>query len=187
MVGQGLWCLAHTLWMGNSFVLVASLFLMGHHLFGCVWVDRRVGVDWIAPTDRPTHNYYYHHHKRFRLGAGTATGGCGTSTERRCSRRSRSRPPCCPSRPSSRCVAVACRNILWSFFGGVSNQTQSNVTTSNNPNQNKTKFSTQGRQELPADYWKEFARLPYLIIGVGTLGAYLLHPFMQAGSWVVRG
>lgn len=45
----------------------------------------------------------------------------------------------------------------------------------------------QGRQELPSDYWKEFARLPYLIIGVGTLGAYLLHPFMQAGSWVVRG
>ena len=72
-------------------------------------------------------------------------------------------------------------------FWGVSNQTQSNATTSNNPNQNKTKFSTQGRQELPADYWKEFARLPYLIIGVGTLGAYLLHPFMQAGSWIVRG
>ena len=44
----------------------------------------------------------------------------------------------------------------------------------------------QGRQQLPADYWKEFARLPYLVIGVGTLGAYLLHPFMQAGSWVVR-
>lgn len=34
MVGQGLWCLAHTLWMGNSFVGVASLFLMLHHLFG---------------------------------------------------------------------------------------------------------------------------------------------------------
>lgn len=47
--------------------------------------------------------------------------------------------------------------------------------------------SSQGRQELPGDYWKEFARLPYLVIGVGTLGAYLLHPFMQAGSWVVRG
>jgi len=34
MVGQGLWCAAHTLWMGNSFVLVASAFLMAHHLFG---------------------------------------------------------------------------------------------------------------------------------------------------------
>jgi hypothetical protein len=34
MVGQGLWCLAHTAWMGNSFVLVASAFLMLHHLFG---------------------------------------------------------------------------------------------------------------------------------------------------------
>ena len=34
MVGQGLWCAVHTLWMGNSFVLVASAFLMAHHLFG---------------------------------------------------------------------------------------------------------------------------------------------------------
>ena len=33
-IGQGLWCAAHTLWVGNSFVLVASAFLMAHHLFG---------------------------------------------------------------------------------------------------------------------------------------------------------
>jgi uncharacterized membrane protein len=34
MVGQGMWCFAHSLWMGNSFVLVTSLFLMLHHIFG---------------------------------------------------------------------------------------------------------------------------------------------------------
>ena len=51
----------------------------------------------------------------------------------------------------------------------------------------QTTTTKQGRQELPPDYWKEWARMPYLIIAVGTLGAYLLHPFMQAGSWVVRG
>lgn len=44
----------------------------------------------------------------------------------------------------------------------------------------------QGRQTLPADYWKEFARVPYLVITAGTLGAYLAHPFMQAGSWSLQ-
>jgi zeta-carotene isomerase len=47
-------------------------------------------------------------------------------------------------------------------------------------------INNQGRQELPADYWKEYARLPYLVIAVGTLGAYLAHPFMQAGSWTLH-
>lgn len=65
-------------------------------------------------------------------------------------------------------------------------RTCNNSTVSINHPQQPTP-TRQGRQELPADYWKEFARLPYLVIGVGTLGAYLLHPFMQAGSWVVRG
>ncbi|CAM9466321.1 unnamed protein product [Discosporangium mesarthrocarpum] len=41
----------------------------------------------------------------------------------------------------------------------------------------------EGRQELPSDFIKEFLRGPYLIITGGTLGAYLAHPFMQAGSW----
>ena len=40
-----------------------------------------------------------------------------------------------------------------------------------------------GRQELPKDYYKEFIRLPYLAITVMTLGAYLAHPLMQAGSY----
>jgi len=44
----------------------------------------------------------------------------------------------------------------------------------------------QGRQVLPADYWKEFVRLPYAIITAGTVGAYLAHPFMQAGSWTLH-
>ena len=40
-----------------------------------------------------------------------------------------------------------------------------------------------GRQQLPPDYWMEFARGPYLVIVVGTVGAYFAHPLMQLGSY----
>nr|ULG21191.1 15-cis-zeta-carotene isomerase [Solanum lycopersicum] len=40
-----------------------------------------------------------------------------------------------------------------------------------------------GRQKLPEDYYKEFIRLPYLSITTLTLGAYFLHPIMQAASY----
>ena len=43
-----------------------------------------------------------------------------------------------------------------------------------------------GRQEPPADYWKEFARAPYALIAAGTLGAYAAHPYMQAGAALVK-
>ena len=43
-----------------------------------------------------------------------------------------------------------------------------------------------GRQQLPPDYWKEWARAPYALIAVGTLGAYAAHPYMQAGAALVR-
>ncbi|MGK7917020.1 MAG: NnrU family protein [Prochloraceae cyanobacterium] len=36
MVGQIIWCIAHTLWIGTSFTLVTSLGLVAHHLFA-VW------------------------------------------------------------------------------------------------------------------------------------------------------
>ena len=36
MVGQVIWCVAHTLWIGTSFTLVTSIGLILHHLFG-VW------------------------------------------------------------------------------------------------------------------------------------------------------
>lgn len=41
-VGQALWCFAHTLWVGNSFMVTTSLGLMAHHLFGCWHGDRRL-------------------------------------------------------------------------------------------------------------------------------------------------
>jgi zeta-carotene isomerase len=41
-VGQALWCAAHTLWVGNSFMVVTSLGLLAHHLFGCWHGDRRL-------------------------------------------------------------------------------------------------------------------------------------------------
>ncbi|GAA0172496.1 isomerase [Lithospermum erythrorhizon] len=44
MVGQVMWCLAHTLWIGNSVAVAASVGLIGHHLFGAWNGDRRLGV-----------------------------------------------------------------------------------------------------------------------------------------------
>ncbi|KAL5206636.1 hypothetical protein ABZP36_034845 [Zizania latifolia] len=42
MVGQVIWCLAHTLWIGNSVAVAASIGLIGHHLFGVWNGDRRL-------------------------------------------------------------------------------------------------------------------------------------------------
>jgi uncharacterized membrane protein len=36
MVGQLIWCIAHTLWIGSTFTLLTSIGLMVHHLFA-VW------------------------------------------------------------------------------------------------------------------------------------------------------
>mmetsp|Transcript_36482 Transcript_36482/g.103046 ORF Transcript_36482/g.103046 Transcript_36482/m.103046 type:complete len:384 (-) Transcript_36482:303-1454(-) len=44
MVGQAMWCLAHTIWIGNSFMVTTSLGLMAHHLFGCWHGDRRLSA-----------------------------------------------------------------------------------------------------------------------------------------------
>jgi uncharacterized membrane protein len=42
MVGQVIWCIAHTLWLGTSFTLVTSIGLVLHHLFGVWHSDRRL-------------------------------------------------------------------------------------------------------------------------------------------------
>lgn len=39
-----------------------------------------------------------------------------------------------------------------------------------------------GRQQLPSDYWREWIRGPYAIVAIGTLAAYIAHPFMIAGG-----
>ncbi|OIV98471.1 hypothetical protein TanjilG_16798 [Lupinus angustifolius] len=44
MVGQVMWCLAHTVWIGNSVAVAASFGLIGHHLFGVWNGDRRLGI-----------------------------------------------------------------------------------------------------------------------------------------------
>ena len=43
-----------------------------------------------------------------------------------------------------------------------------------------------GKQVLPEDYYKEFLRLPYLTIIVGSVAAYYAHPFMQAGATLTK-
>ena len=42
MVGQVIWCIAHTLWIGTTFTLLTSLGLIGHHLFAVWHGDRRL-------------------------------------------------------------------------------------------------------------------------------------------------
>jgi uncharacterized membrane protein len=43
MVGQVIWCVAHTLWLGTTFMIVTSFGLILHHLFGVWHGDRRLG------------------------------------------------------------------------------------------------------------------------------------------------
>ncbi len=43
MVGQVIWCVAHALWLGTSFMLVTCVGLIAHHLFAVWHGDRRWG------------------------------------------------------------------------------------------------------------------------------------------------
>lgn len=42
MVGQVIWCVAHTLWIGTSFTLLTSVGLVLHHLFAVWHGDKRM-------------------------------------------------------------------------------------------------------------------------------------------------
>jgi uncharacterized membrane protein len=42
MVGQVLWCIAHTLWIGTTFTLLTSIGLVLHHLFAVWHGDKRL-------------------------------------------------------------------------------------------------------------------------------------------------
>ncbi|KAG0614180.1 hypothetical protein M758_6G157000 [Ceratodon purpureus] len=52
MVGQFIWCLAHTLWIGNSFTLTTSLGLLAHHVFGVWHGDRRLAAKYGEAFER---------------------------------------------------------------------------------------------------------------------------------------
>ncbi|GLC43362.1 15-cis-zeta-carotene isomerase [Pleodorina starrii] len=110
MVGQGIWCAAHTLWIGSSFMVVTSACLMAHHLFGCWHGDRRLRAKY------------------------------GDAFE-----------------------AVKARTSVLPFAAILD-----------------------GRQKLPEDYWREFARAPYFAVTALTIGAYFAHPLMQAASFSLK-
>jgi uncharacterized membrane protein len=42
MVGQLIWCVAHSVWIGSSFMVVTSIGLMAHHLFAVWHGDQRL-------------------------------------------------------------------------------------------------------------------------------------------------
>lgn len=56
MVGQVIWCAAHALWIGSSFMVVTCVGLILHHLFGVWHGDRRLqekfGQDFEAIKER---------------------------------------------------------------------------------------------------------------------------------------
>lgn len=56
LFGQILWCFAHCVWIGSSFMLVTSCGLVAHHLFGAWNGDRRLrnsfGQEWIEYAQR---------------------------------------------------------------------------------------------------------------------------------------
>ncbi|KAJ3671912.1 hypothetical protein LUZ60_007991 [Juncus effusus] len=107
MVGQVMWCLAHTLWIASPVAISASIGLISHHLFGVWNGDRRLKIKY------------------------------GESFE-----------------------GLKERTSVIPF-----------------------KAIFEGRQKLPENYYKEFLRLPYLVITVLTLGAYFAHPLMQSSSY----
>ncbi|KAL7613108.1 hypothetical protein Lser_V15G06256 [Lactuca serriola] len=107
LVGQVMWCVAHTIWIGNSVAVSASVGLIGHHLFGAWNGDRRLAI---------------RHGEAFEI--------------------------------------VKSRTSVFPFAAIID-----------------------GRQKLPKDYYKEFIRLPYVVITGLTLGAYFAHPIMQAASF----
>ena len=41
-IGQIIWCIAHSLWIGTTFTLVTSIGLIGHHLFAIWHGDKRL-------------------------------------------------------------------------------------------------------------------------------------------------
>nr|WP_206817260.1 NnrU family protein [Chroococcus sp. FPU101] len=56
MVGQVIWCIAHTLWLGTSFTLLTSIGLIAHHLFA-VWhgdhrLEKRYGDAFLKVKER---------------------------------------------------------------------------------------------------------------------------------------
>lgn len=56
MVGQVIWCIAHTIWLGTTFTLVTSFALIAHHLFA-VWhgdyrLTKRYGEAFIKVKER---------------------------------------------------------------------------------------------------------------------------------------
>jgi len=42
MVGQVIWCIAHTIWLGTTFMIVTSMGLIAHHLFAVWHGDKRL-------------------------------------------------------------------------------------------------------------------------------------------------
>lgn len=106
-MGQILWCVAHSIYLGTSTAIAASAILIAHHVFSIYHGDRRLisrhGIEKFTYIQQQT-------------------------------------------------SVIPFAAII------------------------------DGRQQLPSDYYKEFLRVPYAAVIVGTTVAYFAHPYMQAGA-----
>lgn len=69
MVGQAIWCAGHCLWIGNSFMVVTSLGLMAHHLFGVWHGDKRLRDKYGEVSERERREPDARRQRRVRKGA----------------------------------------------------------------------------------------------------------------------
>lgn len=106
-LGQLIWCIAHTAWIGNSFMVTTSLALMVHHAFGCWHGDFRLRRKWGEDFEEVKQR-----------------------------------------------TSIVPFQAIW-----------------------------EGRQQLPADYYKEWLRPSYWAIVAFTVGTYYAHPLMQRASY----
>jgi len=110
MVGQLIWCLAHTAYIGSTFMVATSTMLCLHHFFSVWNGDRRLREKYGEKAD-----------------------------------------------------IIREKTSVVPFAAIIS-----------------------GKQELPDDFYKEFLRLPYITIVVGSIIAYYAHPFMQGGAALLK-
>jgi zeta-carotene isomerase len=109
-IGQLIWCVAHTAYIGTSFMCATSAMLCAHHLFAVWNGDRRLKAKFGESAD----------------------------------------------------ILKETTSVI-PFAAIIS-----------------------GKQVLPKDYYKELFRLPYIVIVGASVGAYLAHPYMQAGATLLH-
>lgn len=160
--GQLIWCLGHLLWIGNSFMVTTSAALVAHHVFACYHGDFRL---------RRKHGevslYYFPSnpvvHRSLHSCRTTAVFKCIVALVH-----------------LSRITEF--KQLQWTVLHVPFAFLQAFDAVRSRTSIVPFQAILEGRQKLPADYYKEFLRLPYVTITLLSLGTYWAHPLMQSAS-----